>query len=304
MKVAMIGHGWVGTVHASQLASERGVELVAVFSPERKKALEFASAHSIKHVSATLAEAVSLAEAVIVCSPSALHYQQARECLELGVHTLVEMPACETMKQADILAEVAQKQGVRVQCAHTSRYFDSYIRIGNSIRSGELGPVQEVNYVRLHKLLKRAWTDDALLHHAMHPVDLMMDWFGGITPKGCVALPQARGAQTVSLLGKLPHGAPAAVSVTFASRLTPVTDVRMLVVGKRHTVETDGFSYVRSDLEHLRSDTAGQANYERAIHNQDVAFLHACQGERTGVDWQETVKLMGIINHFQELGDR
>jgi len=298
VKVAMIGHGFVGSVHASQLVSEKWVELVAVFGTERDKTVEFASAYSIKNASKSLEEAVSLADAVIVCSPSPVHYRQARECLELGVHTLVEMPPCETMKEAEVLGDLARKRGVRVQCAHTTRYVTTYIRIADSIRSGELGAVQEVNFVRHHKLKDRAWMDDALLHHSAHPIDLMINWFGALTPIGCVALPQARGAQTVSLLGRLPNGAPATISVTYASRLP---HMRMLVVGDRHTVETDGFSYVRSDVDHLKLTIPELQSYEKAIHDQDVEFLRSCQGEQTGVKWEEAVKLMETLNHFQEL---
>jgi len=298
MKVAMIGHGFVGSVHASQLASERWVELVAVFGTEREKTVEFASIYGIKNVSNSLKEAVSLAQAAIVCSPSPVHYQQAHDCLQLGVSTLVEMPPCETLKEAEALGDLARKHGVRVQCAHTNRYLVPYTRVADSIRSGELGAVQQVNFVRHHKLRERAWTDDALLHHSAHPIDLMIDWFGGITPVGCVALPQTRGAQTVSLLGRLPNGAPATISITFASRLP---HVRMLIVGDRHTVETDGFSYVRSDLDHLTLSSPELQTYEKAIHDQDVEFLRSCQGEQTGVDWGEAAKLIETVNRFQDL---
>lgn len=298
VKVAMIGHGFVGSVHASQLISEKWVELVSVFGTERDKAKEFAAAYGIKNLSNSLREAVSLAEAAIVCSPSPVHYQQVQECLELGVHALAEMPPCNTQKEAEALGELARRRRVSLQCAHTTRYVLPCIRIAESIRSGELGDVQEVNFVRHHKLKDRAWTDDALLHHCAHPIDLMIHWFGSVTPIGCVALPKARGAQTVSLLGRLPNGAPVTISVTYASRLP---HMRMLVVGDRHTAETDGFSYLRSDLDHLSLTIPELESYEKAIHDQDVEFLRSCQGERAGVNWQESVKLIEIINRFQDL---
>jgi predicted dehydrogenase len=221
--------------------------------------------------------------------------------LEYGVHTLVEMPPCETVKEAEELSEIARRLGARVQCAHTTRYLAPYRRIGESIRSGELGVVQQVEFVRHHKLKERAWTDDALLHHAAHPIDLILSWFGGIAPIGCVALPRARGAQTVSLLGSLPTGAPATISITFASKLP---HMRMLIVGDRHTVETDGFSYVRSDLDHLNFSIPETQSYEKGIHDQDVDFLHSCAGKETGIDWQEAVKLIGIVNRFQDLEEK
>jgi len=202
------------------------------------------------------------------------------------------------MKEVEALGDLARKRGVRVQCAHTTRYVLPYIHIAASIRTGELGAVQEVNFTRHHKLKDRAWMDDALLHHCAHPIDLMISWFGGITPIGCVALPQARGAQTVSLLGRLPNGAPATISVTYASRLP---HMRMLVVGDRHTVETDGFSYVQSDVDHLKLTIPELQSYEKAIHDQDLEFLRSCQGEQTGINWQEAVKLIETVNHFQDL---
>lgn len=301
MKVAMIGHGFVGSVHASQLVSEKWVELTSVFGIERDKTVEFAAAYGIKNVCGSLKEAVSHAEAAIVCSPSAVHYQQACECVQYGVHTLVEMPPCETAGEAEALGQAAARQGVRLQCAHTCRYLAPYMRVRESIRSGELGAVQQVDFVRHHKLKDRAWTDDALLHHSAHPIDLMLDWFGGITPVGCVALPRARGAQTVSLLSSLPSGAPATIAMTFASKMP---HVRMHIVGERHTLETDGFSYVRSDLDHLQLTVPELATYEKGIHDQDVEFLRSCLGERPGINWQEAVNLIRTVNAFQNLEEK
>jgi predicted dehydrogenase len=80
-KVAMVGHGYVGSIHASQLVSEKWVDLAAGFGIEREKTLEFARTYGIKRVSDSLKEAASFADAAIVCSPSPVHYQQARECL-------------------------------------------------------------------------------------------------------------------------------------------------------------------------------------------------------------------------------
>src|SRR5260370_28299542 len=86
VKVAMIGHGFVGSVHASQLVSEKWVELVAVFGTERDKTVEFASANGIKNASKSLEEAVSLADDLSVCSPSPCHYLHARQGFDLAVH--------------------------------------------------------------------------------------------------------------------------------------------------------------------------------------------------------------------------
>ena len=166
------------------------------------------------------------------------------------------------------------------------------------IATGALGAIQQVIYLRHIAPRERSWTDDALLHHAAHPLDLLLDWFGELSPVGCVALPQARGAQSVSLLAALPNGAPVSISVSYASRLP---QARMLVVGERHTVETDGFSFLYSDYEQARFTCDAQSTYEQAIGNQDAAFIAACGNQLDGVAWSETLRLMRLVNQFQSL---
>jgi 2-hydroxy-4-carboxymuconate semialdehyde hemiacetal dehydrogenase len=298
LKVAMIGYGAVGSIHADQLAAEPGVELWAVYGPKPEKSAAFASAHGIKSAHPTIVQAIADVDVAIVCSPSALHFQQAFECLDYGVHTLVELPPCATTAEAEALGEVAIRRGVLVGCAHTSRFLAPYARIRECIRDNVLGPLQEFNYIRHHQLRERSWRDNALLHHAAHPVDILLDWCGGLEPQGCVAMPDAQHAQTVALLGKLPSGGPATITVTYKSRL-PHT--RMLVVGEHHTLETDGFTYLRSDLGGLQFTGDGQQVYEQAVGDQDREFLRACQGHGGFVPWEETLKMIRAMDRFQAL---
>ena len=175
-----------------------------------------------------------------------------------------------------------------------------YLRIRESIRHNVLGTIQEFNYIRHHQLRERSWADNALVHHGAHPVDILLDWCGGLEPRGCVALPDARHAQTVAMLGRLPSGGPATITVTYASKLP---HLRMMVVGERHTLETDGFTYLRSDLPDLQFAGDAQQVYEQAIRAQDMGFLRACQGKGNFVPWEETLKMIRIMDRFQALAE-
>jgi len=299
-RVALIGSGLVGAVHAANLTRKADVELTAVYSPNPEKASAFASAHGVKHISKTLADAVAKADIAIICSPSEQHFQQALECLEAGVHTLVELPPCGKASEAEQLADSARKRGLRLGCAHTSRYLLPYVSITSHIQNGVIGEIREVNYIRHHRLRKRSWTDNALLHHAAHAIDLLLYWCGGLEPKGCIALPDASTADTVALLGKLPSGGPATITVSYASHLP---DARMSVVGKNHTVETDGFTYLRSDLAGLQFRGIEREVYEQAIADQDDEFLRACNGDFCFVAWDETLELIRTVNQFEALCD-
>lgn len=299
MRIGILGYGAVASVHARQLCDQRDVVLTAVYGPNCEKAAVFASTHKIAKFTDSMESLLPLVDAVIICSPSNLHYEQARLCIESGLHTLVELPPCESGAEAQLLERLSLEHDVILQCAHTSRYLSPYLRIADFIRSGKLGSVHQVNYLRHHVLLKRSWTDDALLHHAAHLLDLLIHWFGDITPQACAALPQIYIAQTVSLLGTLSNGAPATIAISYASHLPRM---QMVMVGDSCTIETDGFSYIESDLKELKFSCEGQAAYEEAIRKQDAQFVDACQKKPCGVGWQETVKLIQVIDHFRMLG--
>jgi len=299
IRVAMIGYGAVGSIHAAKLKKEPDVQWVSVYGPKREKASSFAATHGIQRACDSIAEAVSGADAAMICSPSPAHFEQARECLEHGVHTLVEMPPCENAAEAAELGSLARRYGVKLGCAHTSRFVAPFARVKKSIESGVLGEILEINYARYHKLRERSWTDNALLHHAAHPIDLLFYWCGGIEPKGCVALPDVRLPRTVSVLGKLPSGGAVTITVSYASR---IHHIRMMIVGEKHTIETDGFSYANSDLQELEFRGDEKETYEEAIHLQDIEFIRACQGNGNFVSWDETVKVLQAIDGFRALG--
>jgi 2-hydroxy-4-carboxymuconate semialdehyde hemiacetal dehydrogenase len=299
MRVALIGYGAVAAVHAEGLKDR--CELEVVVGPEGGKAEHFAAAHGIRRIETDLESGLNGVHAAIICSPSPLHYQQAMTVLQSGVHALVELPACASKIEANHLGELAVAADVQLQCAHTSRYLEPYLRIGNAIRDGELGEIEQIMYARSIAPRVRSWLDDALLHHAEHPLDLVLYWLGGITPLGCAAHPHVPGAQNLSLLGALPGGAPCTIVISYTSRLP---ETKMTIIGSRHTIVTDGFSYIDSDAAELKWRGSEQGVYKQAISYQDDAFLRACESGSGGIPWNETLRLAACVDEFGGLWKR
>ncbi|HZY72760.1 MAG TPA: Gfo/Idh/MocA family oxidoreductase [Edaphobacter sp.] len=298
IRVALIGCGTVGSIHAARLAGQRGVKLTAVYSPVPEAAREFAGRYEVRSVASSVEEAASMADAAIVCSPSPLHFEQAQTCMRAGRHVLVELPPCGDVREAEEIGRIARQQHVIAGCAHTARYLEPYVRIHAALRSGLLGEIQEISYFRYPHLPPRLWADNALVHHAAHILDLAMRWCGGLEPRACFAFPDASSSQSVSLLAKLPSGRSLTLAVSYGAKL-PVS--KMVVVGAKHTVETDGFSYVKSDLEKMRFVGDERDIYEQAILAQDMNFFEACQSKSSYIPWAETEDLMRIIQRFQTL---
>ena len=301
MRIAIAGYGAVAEIHARKLAAEPEVRLTAVCGPRAGAAADFAARHCIGRYCDELDEALREADAIVIASPTTFHAEQALRALQAGVNVLVELPPCTRMFEAEKLAEKASVAGVVLQCAHTSHYLTPYQRLGEWIREGRLGEIQQLHYLRHMQPRQRSWVDDALLHHAAHAVDLLLYWFGRFKASGCLTIPAKGAAETVSLLAASSEGAPLVVSISYASRLP---QAHVIVVGERHTVATDGFTYLQSDDSGMSYTGDMQQTYEAAIEWQDAAFLRACRGDHAGVPWSHTCKLVRAIAEFRGLADR
>ena len=298
MRVAIVGCGAVASIHAANLIHQPGVELTALYSPDIQSAEPFAAAHRIPKIAASLQSAIVEADAVLICSPSALHFEQARECLRAGRHTLIEFPACEQLSEAEELEHEAQKHDMLLGCAHTARYLEPYARIQSALQTGSIGEITSLSYTRHLQLRPRSWTDNALAHHAAHAIDLVLQWCGGFEPLQCLVTPDSTPAQSVSILARLPGGGPLSMTVSYGARL-PVS--QMVAVCTRHTLETDGFTYLRSDLEELQFAGEERAVYELAIQRQDAEFIGGCRGANPFVPWADTMSLIREVNRLQAM---
>jgi len=297
-RIAMIGCGAVGAIHAAGLAAAHDIELVSVYSPDAMISESFASRYGIPNICDSIHSATREADVAIICSPSDMHFDQARECLRAGLHTLIELPACSSAYEATELGLEANKNGVMLGCAHTARYLEPYVRIRSAIEAGVIGEVQAISYVRYPQLRARAWTDNALRHHAAHAADLAVQWCGGMEAVACIVHPDGGLPQSASLLGRLPGGGPVSVTVSYEAR---VSRSSMEVIGTRHSINTDGFSYLQSDLKKLHFAGDAEKMYEEAIRQQDAEFLGACRGSNRYVPWADTLALTQLIDRFEAL---
>jgi 2-hydroxy-4-carboxymuconate semialdehyde hemiacetal dehydrogenase len=297
-RIAMIGCGAVGAIHAANLAKQPGVEVTTVYSPDFESASSFASTHRILKIADSVKSASAEADVAIICSPSAVHFEQARECLNAGLHTLIELPACGSLQEAEELEAEAHRHGVLLGCAHTARYLQPYAWIQSALDAGWIGDIQAISYTRCPHLRVRPWTDNALAHHAAHALDLAVRWCGGPELLACIAIPDKDSAQTTSILARLPSGGPLSVTVSYNAQF-PLSS--MLVIGKKCTISTDGFSYLRSDLQELQFSGDERKVYEDAIGSQDMAFLGACRGKNSFIPWTDTMRLIRVVSEAQRL---
>lgn len=87
-------------------------------------------------------------DAVVIATPPATHYAIARDCLEHGLHVLVEKPITLNSADAQELIRVAETQGRILMVGHTFEYNPAVRALKQMIDSGELGDIFYIDAIR------------------------------------------------------------------------------------------------------------------------------------------------------------
>jgi predicted dehydrogenase len=147
--VGVVGCGFVGLgAHVSSFAKISGSRLAAIADPDPARLAKGAEKYRPQAAYQDYADLVAdpAVQAVVVALPTPLHAKVAMAAIAAGKHVLCEMPLAASMEEADQMIEAAQKQGVVLMPSLTFRFTPNYVKVKESIASGELGTPTAVLY--------------------------------------------------------------------------------------------------------------------------------------------------------------
>jgi predicted dehydrogenase len=127
---------------AGAMLRQAGLRLAGGCSPDADDRAAFAAWSGGRPVFADPAEMLDSLrpELVGVCSPTDLHFEHARLCLEAGVRRLwLEKPATETADQLETLIRLAREKRAAVCVNFFRRYLSVYRELRRMLRQKELG---------------------------------------------------------------------------------------------------------------------------------------------------------------------
>lgn len=159
VRVAVIGAGHLGRIHARILAALPDATLVAVVDPLEKNRQEVAAQHGVA-AHADHRQILGEIDAAVIATPTRFHCQVAKELLARGIHLLVEKPLATTTAQATEMVDLARRHGAVLQVGHVERfnpafaaaqpylrapkYIEAVRRSGFSFRSTDIGVVLDL----------------------------------------------------------------------------------------------------------------------------------------------------------------
>jgi 2-hydroxy-4-carboxymuconate semialdehyde hemiacetal dehydrogenase len=226
MRVCVAGQGAFGQKHLDALKRIPDVEVTSLVGGNQDATAEVAKKYNVPHYTGDLSEGIKRADAVILTTPTKMHFRQGEQVMRAGKHVLIEIPITDSVEDAEALVRIAKESGVIAMGGHVRRFNPSHKWVHKRIKRGELKiqqmDVQTYFYRRRNINAAgnpRSWTDHLLWHHAAHTIDLFQ-YQAGETISDCYAVqgpihPQLGIAMDMGIVAKVPNGAILTLSLSF-----------------------------------------------------------------------------------------
>ena len=128
LRLAVVGVGHLGRIHARLAAGIPEIELVAVVDG-RPEARDAVAADTGARPLAEYRDLFGEVDAAVVATPTSTHARVAGELLRGGIHCLVEKPITPTAAEAEDLVQLARKRQLVLQVGHVERFNPGYVGV-------------------------------------------------------------------------------------------------------------------------------------------------------------------------------
>jgi predicted dehydrogenase len=132
VRLAVVGVGRLGRIHAKLAAGVPEIELVAVVDA-RRDACQAAAAELGCRGVGDARELIGEIDAAVVATPTCSHAEIASQLIRGGVHVLVEKPITPTAREADELVQLARRRCVVLQVGHVERFNPGLVSVARRL---------------------------------------------------------------------------------------------------------------------------------------------------------------------------
>lgn len=208
LRVGLLGCGVVGRLHAERLAADPRVELAVCCDPDGSTAERLRDEHAPRAAVQTDA-ARALAEhnlrAVVICSPTLLHYDQCCRAFDLGLDVLCEKPLCGHREEIVELIARSRRMNRLLVVSYQRRYKAPYITARRELTelADWYGPLKQVHLFvceRWQQTIHGTWRDDPQIgagyfgDAGSHQIDII-HFITGARPTQVLAVSDTRGSR-------------------------------------------------------------------------------------------------------------
>ena len=291
-KVGIIGAGSIARAMAATLAGMEGVERYAIASRDLGRAEAFAREWGFARAYGSYEELADDPEVglIYIATPHAMHYGQARMCVERGKPVLCEKAFTANAGQAEELLRFARERGVFITEAIWTRYMPLSLQVAELVRNGAIGKphllTANLGYPIRHveRLMRPELAGGALLDVGVYPLNFAAMVFGseieGVT-SACV---------------KTETGVDAQNSVTLR-----FSDERIAVLASSMYARTDRLGCISGDKGHIIVENINNPQIARVFDNDyRLVAEYPTPRQITGYEYEVSACIEALENGWLE----
>lgn len=244
MRVAQLGVGRIGELHARSLAAMPAVTELLVADVDVARAHHVAAAIGALACD-TIEQAIDRADAIAIAASTEAHAGLVRAGVERGLPVFVEKPLATDLETSIELVELIERRATPVQVGFQRRFDVAYREARRLVASGELGRLYLIK-LDAHDMTppsaSYAAVAGGLFHDSsIHDFDLVR-WLSGeaveeIYADGATRIELATNRDEVDTAGAVMRLANGALAILAQTRHDPLGyDVRTELLGSRDSV--------------------------------------------------------------------
>ena len=151
--VMLIGCGYIGEQHLSDIAGRKEFSVVAVVDTNEQLAISFSRRFHAALWGTDYKPFLNdpRIDIVIVATYTGTHFEITRDCLNSGKHVICEKPIAANMEDALAFVRMVKQSPCKVTVSYVLRYNESYRKIKELIQSGEIGDLRLIRMEQSHK---------------------------------------------------------------------------------------------------------------------------------------------------------
>jgi len=164
MRIGVIGVGSMGKNHARVLNELGYLTCVSDYNPSSKYTVPQYRDYR---------EMLDEVDAVVIATPTDTHYEIAKDCIEKGIHVLIEKPITIHPKDGEELIKLAKNNNVVLAVGHIERHNPAVKYIKEQLKSNKFGKIYTLSSRRLGMYPHRIKDVGVILDLSILEIDMM-----------------------------------------------------------------------------------------------------------------------------------
>jgi len=314
LKIGVIGVGNMGQHHTRVLSLLKDVELVGIADVNVERGLDIASKYCARFFDNYL-EMLPHVDAVCIAAPTRLHHQVGLDCLNAGVHILIEKPIAASIEEAESLVNAAAKANCILQVGHIERFNPAFQELSKILKTENLLALEAH---RMSPYSDRANDVSVVLDLMIHDLDLFLELAGSPMIKLSASGSRAPESEYLDYVTATLNFANGIVATVTASKVTHRKIRRITAHCKTSLTEAD---FLNNEILIHRQTTANYTtDYGQILYRQDgliekvytsnIEPLHAelehfvsCVrgGYQPSVGGEQALKALRLASYIEQL---